>query len=93
MSTFAVTSSHYQRAAEILYRRREIDWCGMMSILRATHLEPTVIAYEAWKLFRDLFIKKSRIQICFESRGHCVTALCLMAAICEDEENEEEGQL
>lgn len=86
MSAFAVTSGLYLRAAVIAYEQS--SQLGFSAVMYAAGQRD--LRDEAWSLFRRLFLIR-RIQ--FESREHCVMALLLMAEICEDEENEEEGQL
>lgn len=89
MSSFAITSGHYLRAAVLAYESSSQQ--GFFEVMHATGSLDREAAWEAWSLFKSLFLPVDRLQ--FESRDHCVTALLMMFAICLDEESEEEGQL
>lgn len=86
MSAFTVSAGDYLRAADIASEKNKEH--PLLPIVLACRER----AHDAWDAFaHTIFADRGRRT--FESVDHCVLALCLMAAICLDEEREEEGQL
>ena len=88
MSAFDIQAYHYRSAAEQTHEKRRRFVAPIVMRCAPAHID---IAWDAWKLFEALFLYPHGVV--FESTEHAVIALLMMAAICEDEESEEEGQL